>query len=267
MELLLIVVFAVFAAVLASFLQVVITRTAREQSFVWGRSACDHCRRQLAWYDNLPLLSFLWLRGKCRSCRQPIPRRFFLSELLAVLWAVVFSCLLTQTNYLTALSPLQLAALFGIGLLLLFIVIADLQELIVPDLFSALLLVLVLVELWLRVGFVGEQWVLALGSGAVALGLLWGVYRLAGWILQKEALGLGDVKLMLPLGISLGWPWLLLQLFLAFVLGGLFAILLLLLGKKRFGQTLPFAPFLVIAFVLTKVWGAAIWTWYIGLLI
>lgn len=266
-ELLLTITFIFFAAVLASFLQVVIVRTAREQSFIIGRSACDHCQRQLAWYDNLPLLSFLWLRGRCRSCGRQINRWFFVSEVLAAMWALSLSYALLQTDYLVAWTPLQVAVLFGMGLLLLFIVLADLQALLVPDVFSALLLVLVLVELWARVGFATGLWLTALATGGLALGLLWGIYRLASWLLGRTAMGLGDVKLVLPLGISLGWPWLLLQLFLAFVLGGLFAILLLLIGKKRFGQALPFAPFLVIAFVLTKVWGAAIWAWYIGLII
>lgn len=266
MEYLLALAFVFFAASLASFLQVVIARTAREQSFIIGRSACDHCQKQLTWYDNVPLLSFLWLRGKCRACHKQIPATYFLSELLATAWALLLVYLLTQTTYLSTWSVWELSVLFSLGLLLLFVVIADLQELIVPDLFSALLLVIVVADLLVRSAS-ASVWLASLGGGLLAVGFLLVLYQAASKLLGKEALGLGDLKLMLPLGMSLAWPWVILQLFLAFVIGGLFAILVLLAGKKRFGQALPFAPFLVLAFVLTKVWGAEIWVWYINLII
>ena len=259
MEWFLIATFIFFAAVLASFLQVVIVRTLKEKSFIMGRSACDHCQHQLAWYDNLPLLSFVYLAGKCRYCRKSISPWTWVSEVLAALWAgvLVFLYLNGQLGF----SWIEFSLVFGMGLLLLFVVIADLQAMIVPDLFVGLLVVLVSIELFWR----GSEpwWPILAAVAAVAFFLT--LYKTASWLLRKPALGFGDVKLMVPLALSLSWPMVWMQIFLSFVIGGLVAMSLLLLGRKHFGQALPFAPFIVVAFIITKLWGLAIWNCYINL--
>ena len=80
-------------------------------------------------------------------------------------------------------------------------------------------------------------------------------------------MGLGDIKLMLPLAFVLGWPWVLLAIFLSFIVGGFFATILLLFKQKKIGQALPFGPFLVVGFVLSYFWAAPIWAWYLALII
>lgn len=252
-------IFIFFSAVLASFFQVVIVRTLKDKSYIMGRSVCDHCQHQLAWYDNLPLLSFVYLGGKCRYCRKSISPWTWISELLAAFWAAVLVVLFV--NGRLGGSWVEFALLFSFGLVLLFVVIADLQAMIVPDLFVGLLVVIALIELFWR----GNGLWLPILAAVSAVAFFLALYKLASWLLRKPALGWGDVKLMVPLALSLSWPMVWMQIFLSFVIGGLVAIVLLLLGRKHFGQALPFAPFIVAAFIITKLWGMAIFDCYINL--
>ncbi len=80
--------------------------------------------------------------------------------------------------------------------------------------------------------------------------------------LSKGGLGGGDIKLMAVLGLAAGWPLVLLVFFLAFLLGAAVGMILLFSKKKTWRSSLPFAPFLSIAFLLVAVWGPEIWYWY-----
>src|SRR6185503_12772886 len=71
---------AAFGAVIGSFLNVCIYRLPLRKSIVWPSSACPHCARELAWYENIPVLSYLTLRGRCRTCRAPISMQYPLVE-------------------------------------------------------------------------------------------------------------------------------------------------------------------------------------------
>ena len=75
------------------------------------------------------------------------------------------------------------------------------------------------------------------------------------YVSKEKALGGGDVKLVFLLGLIVGWPTLLLALFLAFLTGGLLAAMLMLLGRKRWGQSLPLGPFLNLGAFISIFWG------------
>lgn len=254
-ELLLILVWAYFFASLASFFGVVIFRTSRERSYVSGPSACEHCQHQLSWYDNLPLYSFVALGGRCRYCQHKIDASYWWMEVLAFGAAVTFGLL----------SDWSLSSLlvFLVWFTLSFVLWSDLKYLLIPDFFVLLLTILSLVWLWATQLHPGWQ----LLSAATATGFFVIIYILAKKILGKEALGLGDIKLMLPLALLLPWPLVLVHIFMAFILGGIFAMLMLSLRVKKFGQVLPFAPFLILAFVLSWHWGELLWHWYWGFLL
>ena len=239
-ELSLVFLFSFFLSVLASFFSVVIYRTAKEESFSKGRSKCEKCHKQIAWYDNIPLLSYLWLGGKCRSCHKKISLVYFLTELLAFLLGIAF--------YLTYVSSPFL--------------LADLQYLIVPDFFVALLSVLAILAQILS----GKTWSLPILAVFFSTAFFYGLSFLASKIMKKDALGMGDIKLMIPLSFILSWPETALSIFLAFIIGGFFAMLVLITGKKKFGQVLPFAPFLILAAMVSFIFGEAIWKWYFGFL-
>lgn len=273
--LLFVLLFFLFGATLASFLNVVIYRTAANcdllqnsegkvlklPPFWQGRSLTDCCQKPIKALHNIPVISFVLLRGKCPYCQAKIAKKHFLTELLAGLYTLAFAFLVyLQINNGQLLNPLTVSAQYLFFLLLIFVVIADFQYLIIPDFFIILLSILAVV-------LAGANWqsgLIAILASSLFFTLL---YLGASFIFKKEALGLGDIKLMLPLSFILGWPQVLMAIFLSFIVGGFFATLLLLFKQKKIGQTLPFGPFLVVGFILSYFWTETIWAWYMALII
>jgi len=267
--------FFFFGSVLASFLNVVIYRSAaacdllkdnkgkvlKLAPFWQGRSLTDCCQKPIKAQHNIPLLSFIILRGKCPYCHAKIANRHFFSELLAGLYTLFFVFFsYWQATHGQLVNPITASAQYLFFLILIFVLIADFQYLIIPDFFIILLSILAII-------LVGNYWssgLIAIVASTVFFTLL---YFGASWVFKKEALGLGDIKLMMPLSFVLGWPWVLMAIFLSFIVGGFFATLLLLFKQKKIGQILPFGPFLVLGFVLSYFWAEAIWAWYLALII
>jgi len=88
-----------------------------------------------------------------------------------------------------------------------------------------------------------------------------GFFYLLLLITHGRGMGLGDVKLAGLMGLILGWPKILAALYLAFLTGAFFGVILILLGKKKFGQHIPFGPFLTTATFVSLFWGEKIWLW------
>jgi len=86
------------------------------------------------------------------------------------------------------------------------------------------------------------------------------------WIKGVDGLGGGDFALAPSLGLLLGWPKITVGLFFSFLIGSIVGIILLAVGKRRFGQTVPFGPFLVVGTIIGLIWGGEIWSWYMGVL-
>jgi prepilin signal peptidase PulO-like enzyme (type II secretory pathway) len=262
-------------AALASFFNVVIYRTAADcgllkdckgrvlklAPFWQGRSLTDCCQRPIKALHNIPLISFGLLRGKCPYCHAKIAKQHFLTEFLAGLYTLCFVFLIySQVTSGQYLNPIVISAQYLFFLVLMFVLMADFQYLIIPDFLIILLSILAII-------LAGSQWqngLVAIVGSSVFFTLL---YFVASWVFKKEALGLGDIKLMLPLSFVLGWPWVLMAIFLSFIVGGFFATILLLFKQKKIGQALPFGPFLVLGFVLSYWWAEVIWGWYLALII
>jgi len=232
-----------------SFVTAFSYRWPRKIDFFWGRSFCPKCKAKISWYDNIPVVSFFVLKGKCRKCRKPISPRYPLIELSS---AMVFvglgfalkNALLWPYNLGAFLLPVYVV-LFST---LIAIFVIDLETQLIPDGLVFFLLVLVAVGLFVF-GKTPAFAHLAAGFGASFFLLF------LTFITRGRGMGLGDVKLALPLGAMLGWPQVAVWLFLSFLTGGVFAILLLIAKKASFGNRIAFGPFLVLGFIVTLFWG------------
>ncbi|MGQ9533339.1 MAG: prepilin peptidase, partial [Desulfotomaculales bacterium] len=230
------------------FLNACAWRLPRGESLVTPRSRCVACGHPLGPLDLVPVLSYLWLRGRCRYCGSRIPPRYLFVELAAV------GATLSAVH---AAPDLLHAARTAVFLWFLILVTAtDLETGLIPDqaVWAALLL--------------------GLGTGAALPGaLLPGLYgALAGAgilyaiiLASRGGMGGGDAKMAAVMGFFLGWRGLLVALFVAFVAGGLLAAGLLLTGRKKRKDALPFAPFLALGGAVAHFWGEPLLAWYLSL--
>ncbi len=264
---------AVVGALIGSFLNVVIHRLPREESVVFPNSRCPACGTAIRPYDNLPVVSWAVLRGHCRSCRAPISARYPAVELLtAALFAVTY---LLHTG-LTLSLPFDLAFVAALVAL----VFIDAEHMILPDritLPGAALAVVARAVVpnlygvgWLAGSFEGAPaWVLSL-VGAVLGALIGGGFLWAvGWAWERfrgvEAMGLGDVKMMLMVGAYLGWPLTVLTLFVGVLTGSIVGVgMMVKSGERDMQMLLPFGIFLGIGALVSLLFGAPILDWYAG---
>lgn len=262
-----VILFAMGAAV-GSFLNVVVHRSLNQENWLWGRSHCDHCRKQIKWYDNIPLLSYVLLKAKCRYCQKMISLSNPVMELLTGLlfvwwyWGGFLFFKLSQGPF----SVLQPLFWLSVGLILLAILVVDLMYLIIPDFLVGSLLSLVLLYRFILVISGVMQFQDLVNS---ILGMLLCVALIGGlWLITRgKGMGLGDVKLIVPLALLLGWPQTLVMVFLSFLIGAVVGLMLVINGRKKFGQVIAFGPFMVVATFISLVWGSQIFGWYMSLLL
>ncbi len=254
---------SVFGLIIGSFLNVVIYRLHTGKSLN-NRSHCLSCGRTLSWYELFPVFSYLVLRGRCRACHSFIPYRYILVEVLtAVLFVMAFLHFDNWTRFLLECIFLSV---------LIVVLVYDLYHKIIPDELSVVLGILAIIIV------VFDSW--RLGSG-----LYFGAALLAGflpalgfftiWFFSHgRAMGLGDAKLAFSLGILLGLENIFSFAVLSFWLGALVGVFLILLSTRLrklriFGRRayvnmkseLPFAPFLILSFILVYFFEINIIQW------
>ncbi len=250
-----------------SFVNVVVMRTLIGEDFVRGRSRCDHCRRELVWYELIPLFSFLFLGGKCRTCKAKIDIMHPVVELLVgalFLWWFLIGFAFFQLTS-APLQTLQAFFWLSVGVLLILIAVIDARAFIIPD--EAVLLLSFLVIGYRSVLMsVGAYQSVDFARALLAAAILLAVFLFLWLVTAKRGFGFGDVKLVFPLALLMGWPNAFVGVFLAFLFGAIFGIGLLLFRRAREDRLLPFGPFLVLGTVVALLWGQSLLRWYLALL-
>ena len=249
-----------FGLAIGSFLNVLIDRLPRDESFVKGRSYCDNCKKRLLWYDLIPLLSFIVLKGKCRHCQSPISFYYPTVELLTGIVFVLVFLFLPHENIKYQISSIKYAIeLFYylyITSSLIVVFFADLKYGIIPDkiVYPAILVSLVFL-ISPPSGEAGQHPNILISSLLSALGAFL-FFLLLFLITKGRGMGFGDVKLVFLLGIFLGWPKIIVAFYVAFLTGAAVGCILILWRKKKLkGATIPFGPFLVAGAFISFFWG------------
>ncbi len=217
---------------LGSFLNVVAARVPLKRSLVSPPSACMACEQEIAWYDNVPLLSYALLRGRCGSCGAHIPLRYPAVELVTALLVAgsVWKFGLTGSAAVAAFFCLTLVAVSA----------TDLEHRIIPNRIVVPAGVIVLAANTAL--HPGPQWAIgAFGASG---------FLLAAALAYPAGMGMGDVKLAFLMGAALGKTVpvaLFVGVFAAMVPG---IVLLARHGRAARKMGVPFGPFLALGSVV-----------------
>lgn len=246
---------------IGSFLNVCIYRIPLEKSIVLPPSGCPKCNKRLEAIDMIPVLSYIFLKGKCRNCKEPISIQYPIVELLtAVIWLV------TYLRYGFTVETVGLIYLFTILIPIFFI---DLKHMIIPNglvlagLIGGAAAFAYHVFVKPFAPYESSLWYTPLIGMVSASGILF-IIAIIGLIIYRNdgAMGMGDVKLFLPIGLLLGWKLALLTLFLSIFLGGITSIILLMLKIKDRKSAIPFGPFIISATFFAALYGNQFLRWY-----
>ena len=240
----------IFGLAIGSFLNVVIFRLGTNESILVGRSHCPKCGAILKWYDLIPALSFLIQKGKCRYCEKKISFQYPIVEIIT---GFLFVLILSKFG----LDSLITYYLLLISCFLIVIFVYDLKNYLILDkiVFPAIIIVLFY---QVFIGNFLNPFLSALLASGFFLSLV--------LISKGKWMGMGDVKFAILMGLILGWPNILLALFLSFFSGAIIGIVLILFGKKGLKSQIPFGPFLVGSTILIMLYGEYLNIWYYNLL-
>ncbi|MBI2038095.1 MAG: prepilin peptidase [Candidatus Magasanikbacteria bacterium] len=240
---------------LGSFLNAWVWRTRENFRIISGRSMCPNCRRQLRWYENIPVISFLVLGGKCHTCHNPIPIHFIFVEISTALIFLLAAWLHVRAPVFDSLHFIR-DLTFLVILIMVFIYDFLYQE-ILSELvwFGALAALFFNLYLDRSLGY--------MLIGALAIG---GFFFLQYVISKGRWIGGGDVRLGIMMGIWLGWPVVLVALIIAYVTGAIGSLFLLLFKRKTLSSATPFGTYLALGTLVCIFWGDQIVSWYVGLL-
>jgi leader peptidase (prepilin peptidase) / N-methyltransferase len=243
-----------------SFLNVCIWRIPRNESIVSPGSHCPECDNELAWYENIPLLSWLCLKGRCRKCKNPITVRYFIVELLTgILFLGVWFRLLSFKIEFHAFIGLLIGCLI-VTVFAILTAFIDFEHYIIPNkitypvllygLFSAPLFP----ELWLT----SSRWKafsFACASVVVCGGIL-ALFAVVGKkIFKKDALGWGDVKYIAALAAVLGPISCFFTLLVGSILGTFSGLVLIIVKKKKLKSPIPFGVCLALGTYFWIIFG------------
>ena len=248
----------IFGAAIGSFISAAVYRMCIGVSVLFGRSACVICETKLKFYELVPIFSFLGLGGKCKTCKARLAWEYLLTELATGLFFVfIFFYRYFQFWDPNVFGLLVIRDWILIGGFI-FIFIYDLKYQIIPDRVSIPLIFIIFgINLYLGFGLIDLLFAGVVGGWWFALQYIFSKGR---WV------GDGDIRIGVLLGVALSFPNILFALFLAYILGALVSIPLVLGKKKSMRGEIAFGAFLTVSGFVALYWGEIIISWYKNLL-
>ncbi|AOR24631.1 prepilin peptidase [Clostridium taeniosporum] len=241
----------IIGLVIGSFLNVCIYRIPLEQSICYPPSHCGNCNHKLNSIDLVPVLSYLFLKGKCRYCNEGISIRYPLIEILnAILYLIIFC------NYGLTFEFFKYTLLSS---LLIVIGMIDYQT---QDIYTSTIMFGIIV------GIIFMTLDFFINKGSISnyiLGAIIGFLALAIIVIITKGMGIGDAEITLVCGLFLGIKGVIFTLFLGIIIGGIVAIIILILKLKNAKDAMAFGPCLSIAALMYILWGDSIINFYLNL--
>ena len=243
----------VIGALWGSFANVCIYRLPLEKGVVSGRSYCPKCKKQISWYDNIPIFSYLFIQGKCRKCKKTISIQYPLVELLSVLSFVIvyFFYGITITTLLFIILALTFIIIFFV----------DLKHYIIPNSLTFPLMVLGFIKSFdPNLNEIFPNYINSLIGGVFGYGIIWSIIFFYKVIRNKEGMGLGDAKLLAVIGFWFGWISIPFVIFISSVVALITVTPSLMKKSKKLTSEIPFGPFIIISALIYFVIGDFLYT-------
>ena len=222
-----------------SFANVCIVRLPKDKGVVAGRSSCPKCKKEILWYDNIPIISFFLLQGKCRKCKKKISFQYVVVELLSIISFL-------SIYYLYGLS---LTTLLLIILSLAFIIIffIDLKHFIIQDVITYPMMVLGFLKSFdPNLNEIFPNYIFSLIGGIFGYGIIWSIIYFYKQVKKKDGMGLGDAKLLAVIGFWFGLDAIPFIIFLSSTTALLSVVPDLIKKTKKLSTQIPFGPFIII---------------------
>ena len=229
--------FFILGSVFGSFYNVLGLRIPNNESIIFPNSHCTKCGKELNWYELIPIFSFLFLRGKCSNCKEKISLLYPLNEF--------FSGILFVISYYSCGFTWELIIALALSSLLVLVIASDLTYMIIPDRFTIITAIIIVVIKLVDVGIM--KTLISIGYGVLSFAIMFGIMKLGNLIFRKESLGGADIKLMFIVGLVLDPILSLLVIIIASFIAlpaSLFAYF------KNREHMIPFGPFIVLGLLI-----------------
>ena len=252
--------FALLGLSVGSFLNLCIDRLPRGGSIVKPGSHCDGCGKALGPVDLVPVLSYLRLRGRCGYCGSRIPIRVLVVEIAA---GTLFPLLIWHYGLtLEGAAALVYLSFF----LVIFFIDLEHRLILIVVVVPAMAVALAFSFFW---GGFEEFWP-RIGPGITVSALLGATVGACLMAIPHVAtggrgMGFGDVYLAGLMGLGLGFPLVLVGLWVGIMAGGLAAVTLLGSRRVKRKDAIPFGPFLILGAMGALVWGDSVMRWWLDL--
>jgi len=226
-----------------SFANVCIYRLPLDKGIVAGRSYCINCKKQIAWYDNIPVISYLLIQGKCRKCKKQISFQYPLIELLSIsiFFIIYFFYGATITTLLLIILALSFIIIFFI----------DLKHFMIPNILTFPLMILGFVKSFdPNLDSLFPNYINSLIGGLFGYGIIWLIIFFYKILRNKEGMGLGDAKLLAVIGFWFGWVALPFVIFSSSIVALIYVLPSLINKSKKLSSEIPFGPYIIIGCIL-----------------
>lgn len=243
-------IFFIFGLVFGSFFNVCIYRIPREENIAFPPSHCAKCGRELKAYELIPVISWIILRGRCKGCNEKISIVYPLIELITA-----FMFLIMYLNFGLTINTFKYIVLFSILIIASSIDIKTKEVYFSISLFGFLFgIIFSIIEI-----INGKPILLGVLSILIPLIIIGIIYLIAR---RFDGFGAGDLEVYLFIALYLSPILMGLTIIFSIILGGILAIFLLLIGKRR--MEIPFVPFISVGTFVSVLWGIDILNVYLN---
>lgn len=247
LDIIIAIIFFLIGISVGSFLNVVADRVPLGKSIVSPPSHCFHCGHKLESRDLIPIVSYWWLKGKCRYCGATIPVRSIVVELCTGL-IFVLAVINMELGWELAGALIYIAILIILS-------ITDVElgiiphKIVYPGIGIVFIIKLINTLIAMQPNIIITS-LIGLSIAAVFFSLLWGIPQL----FKKKIMGFGDVGMAGLVGLSVGFPLVVIAMYLAILIGGLTMITLIVIKQKKSSDKVSFGLYLAVGGIGTILW-------------